>query len=188
MTDQKLQEVYFLSRHPEVRALKEISEVNDRLPVGRKLMERGILVDYDADIYQVAAPTVMRLRLARGWRWMPGLDVYLPPERYHELAVLPAPHGSILTVDPDNETDWKAAYPPFDPPPPPPTVPVGDDAVGQFIGLQKDGDGVDTACYLYYGTIPPQDGVLLQTKTRGVYRIRKVLWSFGFRVYLEKVA
>lgn len=145
MTEQEIaafNEAYWLSRPPEVRALKGMESFSDaRSEAARKIAQAGTPVDAELEAIGWGNPyDTMRYRQYYGYTWFPGLmsgkffsPGFLPPQPVDGISVYdpntPAP-GSVKVST--NIAD----FPPFDPPPPvtpPPDLPlVGGRQIGDW--------------------------------------------------------
>jgi hypothetical protein len=178
-TQQQFDQAYWASQPPEVQALQNIADPEQRAAEAAELATSGFTIDVPIMVWGWDPYLVMTMRAQEGYTWVPSAlqsPISIAPG-ITQPGVVPynpsdPPPGSITVST--NIAD----YPPYTPPPPPPTPPpAGTDPVG----LQSVGN--------IYFSVPGDtypDGAVYKD-SRGTFEKHVVVTPFGRSGYWEKI-
>ena len=177
-TQQQFDQAYWASQPPEIQALQQIGDQNQRAAQAAQLATNGFTIDIPIMVWAWDPFLMMTLREQFGYTWVPSAlqpAVTIAPGTAQAKVApydpLHPPPGSIKVST--NVAD----FPPFIAPPQPvlptpPSDPVGPQSIGT-IYLSVAGD-----------TYP--NGAVF-TDTRGTFQKYMVVTPFGRNAYWEKI-
>jgi hypothetical protein len=179
-TQQQFDQAYWASQPPEIQALQQISDPNQRAAQAATLATSGFIIDVPIMVWGWDPYLVMTMREQMGYAWVP--SALQPP-----IAI--APGNTELGVAPYNPADPPpgsikvstniADYPPYAPAQPAatgPTVPADP------VGVQTIGN--------IYTSVPGEDypNGATYTDNRGTFQKVVIVTPFGRVSYWELVS